>query len=363
MSHGLGAGVRGRLSVIIPVYNYAHFLRACVASVRGQDLADVEVLIVDDGSTDDSAEVAATLPGVRYIHQVNQGLSAARNTGIAHASGEYLLFLDADDQLAPHTLAARLDFLRAQPGPAVSVCRTRQFLRTDTAGLAVPGAPWWLAPRDLDLRLWHFNIAPPHAWLLHRAVADAVGWFDTALRACEDYDYWLRALWLGYAPRYSPAGLVYYRKHAASMSADDSRQLHHDVLLHERVFNALAQHARHGDDPLCTRLAALSGAFTSLARLSGAGHADYERLLDLLTHAADGRVVADCAAPRRVLRDYYLMKLLKAAARCAERDARVAPVLAASGLPRVSGVFAHLLEDRQASLVDRYRVARLALNL
>ncbi|MBK8957102.1 MAG: glycosyltransferase [Proteobacteria bacterium] len=376
MSQGLGAGVRGRLSVIIPVYNYAHFLRACVESVRAQSVDDVEVLVVDDGSTDDSAAVAASLPGVRYIHQANQGLSAARNTGIAACSGEYLLFLDADDQLAPGTLAARLAFARAEIGPGVSVCRTRQFLRTNEAGEALPAAPWWLAPRDLDLRLWHFNIAPPHAWLLHRAVVDAVGGFDTELRACEDYDYWLRALCLGHAPRYSPAGLVYYRKHAASMSADNRQQQHHDVLLHERVFAALASCPQaQGEDPACALLAAVSGAFTTLSRIAGD---DYQRLLSLLAMQADDDTsLASSIAPRRVLRDYYLLKLLDAGALLRGRDARVVPLFDAllarlrrqgitvqdTRVARRVAMLADIVRDGGAPLVDRYRVARLALKL
>lgn len=369
--------MRSRLSVIIPVFNYAHFLRACVDSVVSQDVDDVEVLVVDDGSTDDTATVAATLPGIRYIHQPNQGLSAARNTGIAHARGEYLLFLDADDQLAPGTLAARLDFIRALGAPAVSVCRTRQFHDTDSTGRARPGAPWWLAPRDLDLRLWHFNIAPPHAWLLHRAVVDAVGGFDTGLRACEDYDYWLRAQCLGHAPRYSPAGLVYYRKHAASMSADNTQQYHHDVLLHERVFAALADESRaHVDDPLCAMLAAEAGAWITLARLAGASNGDYDRLLALLSRFATARrSVPTSTAPRRVLRDYYFLTLLHAGTRCAARDPRAASVLSATqerlqsagiapaspAWQRVSRMLADIVSDGHAAFVDRYRVARMLM--
>ncbi len=379
MSDGLGAGRRARLSVIIPAFNYAHFLRACVDSVRGQGIDGVEVLVVDDGSSDDTAAVAATLPGIRYIHQANQGLSAARNTGIAHARGEYLLFLDADDQLAPATLAARLDFMRELRTPGVSVCRTRQFHATDSAGRALPGAPWWLAPRDLDLRLWHFNIAPPHAWLLHRAVVNAVGGFDTELRACEDYDYWLRAQRLGYAPRYSRAGLVYYRKHAASMSADNSKQYHHDVLLHERVLAALVDEPRaHADDPGCALLAAVAGAWTSLARLADAGNSDYERLLALLTRfAAAHRSVTASTAPRRVLRDYYRLTLLRAGTHCAARDPRAASVLSATqerlqsagiapaspGWQRVSRTLADIVSDGHAAFVDRYRVARMLCDL
>ena len=376
MNSGLGAGVRGRLSVIIPAFNYGHFLRACVHSVTSQGVADVEVLVVDDGSEDDTAAVAATLPGVRYIHQANQGLSAARNSGLAHCSGEYLLFLDADDLLAPASLAARLKFLRAHRATGLSVCRTRQFQTTDSAGQAQLGAPWLLPCADLGLRLMYFNLAPPHAWLLHRSVADAVGWFDTDLRACEDYDYWLRALYHGHEPLYSPAGTVYYRKHGASMSADNSKQLHHDVVLHERVFDALQQRRPwRASDEGCALLAATAGAYTTLARLAGRPQVDYERLLQRLASLAcdDCRAPPAATATRPVLRDYYLLKLLAAGARCAARDARAAEAFdrqltqlrvaglaaPASRASRVLNMFWRLVSDRHAPLIDRYRVARL----
>ena len=95
------------VSVIIPAYNYARFLPLAVQSAlqqRGEDFS-VEVIVVDDGSTDDTAEVAAGLAGIRYIHQENQGLSAARNTGMLAARGDFLLFLDADDLLAPQVVS------------------------------------------------------------------------------------------------------------------------------------------------------------------------------------------------------------------------------------------------------------------
>ena len=376
MSVGLGTGVRGRLSVIIPAYNYAHFLGACLHSVQSQSEVDLEVLVVDDGSLDDTAALVAATPGVGYIHQSNQGLSAARNTGLKHSSGEYVLFLDADDLLAPASLAARLKFLRAHCARGLSVCRTRQFYTTDAAGQTTGGAPWLLPSSDLALRLLHFNIAPPHAWLLHREVADAVGWFDTSLRACEDYDYWLRALAAGHEPLYSPAGLVYYRKHKDSMSADHGKQWHHDVLLHERLFEAFLQR-RFGciADEICALLAVVAGAYVTLARLPGPGDCDYERLMRLLHHIADWPPPQSPRASdaRVVLRDYYLLKLLTAAERCAARDpeagqafTRLRAVLSASGIeatrPHARAVITHLMRDGRAPWVDRYRVARLFLS-
>ncbi|MGE0484127.1 MAG: glycosyltransferase [Gammaproteobacteria bacterium] len=274
------------LSVIVPAYNYAHYLDATLASVVAQGVDDVEVIVVDDGSTDDTAAVVARFAQVTYVRQDNRGLSAARNRGLREAHGQFVTFLDADDLLAPGSLAARLAFMRAHPDCAISVCGTRQF--RDADGRRRWLRRWYLPPSALGLRLCHFNIAPPHAYLLRRAVVEAVGDFDTGLRACEDYDYWLRALALGYEPAFCPRGEVWYRKHGASMSADSSRQWHHDVLMHERVFDWLL--ARGGADhaeALTAVLAAWSAALTTLQRLrtltvSPGAASDAGRLSELL---------------------------------------------------------------------------------
>src|SRR5262245_20604446 len=92
------------VSVIIPCYNHAHYLGEAIESVLAQTVQDFEIIVVDDGSTDSTADVAARYPRVRYVRQNNQGLSAARNTGIKHGLGRFLVFLDADDLLLPGAL-------------------------------------------------------------------------------------------------------------------------------------------------------------------------------------------------------------------------------------------------------------------
>ena len=378
MRVALGVGVRGRLSVIVSAYNYGHFLGACLRSVLSQDVADLELLVIDDGSQDDTAAVVAGFPAVRYVYQHNQGLSTARNTGMQESSGEYLLFLDADDLLAPRSLAPRLAFLQAQRPIGLSVCRNQQFSTTDAKGEPQLGRSWLLPPCDLGLRLMYFNIAPPHAYLMHRAVADAVGLFDPSLRACEDYDYWLRALALGYEPLFSPTGLVYYRKHVASMSANSNNQLHHDVLLHERVFDALLSSTRlRPSDPACALLAAYAGVFTTLARLPDSSHRTHRRLLALVAASLQA-LPAHLVDPQRtrwVLREFYLLLLLEQSAVSAARDRQAADaaeaVIDVLGTLRITSgaavplhplrVASHLLLVGDTPLIDRYRVARLLL--
>ena len=103
------------ISVIVPCYNQAHFLTEAIASILSQTYSHYEIVVVDDGSTDNTAEVAGRFPGVRCVCQDNRGLAAARNTGILSSNGDYLVFLDADDRLLPHALKAGLDCLSAHP--------------------------------------------------------------------------------------------------------------------------------------------------------------------------------------------------------------------------------------------------------
>jgi glycosyltransferase involved in cell wall biosynthesis len=103
------------VSVIITSYNQAHFLNDAIESVLTQTYSRFEIVVVDDGSTDNAAEVVARYPGVRYMRQDNQGLSAARNTGLRESNGAYLTFLDADDRYLPSALETGVNCLREHP--------------------------------------------------------------------------------------------------------------------------------------------------------------------------------------------------------------------------------------------------------
>src|SRR6476619_4299573 len=99
------------VSVIIPVYNGARYLRAALESVFAQSYCNFEVIVVDDGSVDDSGVIAQSFPEVRYINQTNQGVAAARNHGIEVARGEYFAFLDQDDLWTPEKLKLQIEYL------------------------------------------------------------------------------------------------------------------------------------------------------------------------------------------------------------------------------------------------------------
>src|SRR5919199_424046 len=113
------------VSVVIPCYNQAHFLGEAIESVLAQSHPHFEIVVVNDGSTDNTSEVATRYPGVRCIRQDNQGLSAARNSGLARSGGKYVVFLDADDRLLPEALEAGLECLKAHPECAFASGRYR----------------------------------------------------------------------------------------------------------------------------------------------------------------------------------------------------------------------------------------------
>jgi GT2 family glycosyltransferase len=258
--------IKQQVSVVVPCFNYAHYLRQCLNSVFDQSYSNIQLILIDDGSTDETPEVAQEYVGrLTYIHKLNEGLSAARNTGLEHASGEFILFLDADDILHRHSVRERVKYLQANPQVDIAICGSRNF--TGNPFLRSPVGHWYLPEQELELHLAHFNLAPPHAYLLRASAAHGIGLFDPALKACEDYDYWLRAVELGLTIGRSP-GMVYYRKHGGSMSARVEQQWRYDVSMHGRACEVYLRR-REAISPEAGRsacLALLSGMLITLAR-------------------------------------------------------------------------------------------------
>ncbi len=181
------------VSAIIPTFNRAELVMRAVASVLAQTHAVLDVVVVDDGSTDDTLARLADLhdPRLRVIsHGRTRGVAAARNTGFAVARGSYLALLDSDDQWLPQKVARQLAFMR-QKGLAIS--QTQEIWMR--GGRRVnPGA----AHQKPDGFFFQAALArclvSPSSVMLTREFLDTVGGFDEALLACEDYDLWLRAL-------------------------------------------------------------------------------------------------------------------------------------------------------------------------
>lgn len=215
------------VSFIMPNYNHAAFLGAAIESALAQTAPQVEVIVVDDGSTDNSRAVAEAYGArIRYIWQQNQGLSAARNTGVQAARGQYIALLDADDLVEPtyvERLLARLAEDRAEGhDPAGAYCG---FRYVDQQNCPLPQVENRLfAPEQLHAALLNGNFWVPESALVLRSCYAAMGEFDVTLRACEDWDVWLR-----FARAYrlvgTPEVLVRYRVVIGSMSSDPQRML------------------------------------------------------------------------------------------------------------------------------------------
>ena len=177
----------GLVSVIITTYNRRSYLKAAVGSVLAQDYQDKEVIVVDDGSSDGSAEELTGLP-VHYVWKENGGISSARNLGISRASGDFVAFLDVDDLWKKHKLSTQMRLMREQASllsytDEVWIRNGKRLNQGDKhrkySGL--------IYQRCLPL-----CIISPSSAVIARQIFDAVGLFDESLPVCEDYDMWLR---------------------------------------------------------------------------------------------------------------------------------------------------------------------------
>lgn len=227
------------VSIIIPSYNYAHFLDDCIQSVLCQNGVSYEIIVVDDGSTDDTGKLVEKYNNkIRYIYQDNKGLSSARNTGIKLAKGKYIQFLDADDLLDNNCLYNKFRTLESLGNNFFLVCRNTLF--SDFVGGKIKTrGEWQLYTKSLDIHLCRLNLAPPHAYFISRENVLKTGFFNESYTGCEDYDYWLRVLGKGVKPVFCKNARVFYRIHNNSMGASKKKRgaFSFDVLVHEKKYN------------------------------------------------------------------------------------------------------------------------------
>lgn len=175
------------VSVIIPYFNQAHFLRSAIESVLQQTYRHFELVVVDDGSTDKPSEVAASYPGIKLIRQSNQGVSAARNTGFRESVGEFVVFLDADDLLLPEALKIGVDALQAHP-EAAFVYGYGRFI--DAYGNPLPSPRQIRVTRNHYDRLLKINyIWSVGAVMFRRTYVEG---FRLGVEGCADWDLYLR---------------------------------------------------------------------------------------------------------------------------------------------------------------------------
>lgn len=185
-----GSTAEAQVAVVIPTFDRAHLLPRALASVLSQSRPPREVWVVDDGSTDGTAElIRRDFPRASYLAQDNRGVSAARNRGLASSSAPWIAFLDSDDAWKPEKLERQLDALAA--APELRICHSDEIWirggRRVNPGRRHAKAGGWMFHHCLPL----CAISPSSA-LIHRSVFEEIGGFDEDLPACEDYDLWLR---------------------------------------------------------------------------------------------------------------------------------------------------------------------------
>ena len=235
------------VSVIIPAYNYAQYLEGAVRSALAQTHQPIEVVIIDDGSTDTTPEVgkrlASQYPGVRYFRQQNAGLSAARNTGIRLASHSFVTFLDSDDEFLPRMIETLMRaFDATQPGTGLIACAT---IRVDRDGRPIGEkkvrgrGSRSFAAADIVLKTRF-----PCCVLAHRSCFDAAGCFDTSLRSSEDRDMWIR-IGLHSGIYYVDEPLVRIRRHDSNMSRNTDRMRAAMRRVRRKAFQARVVPATH----------------------------------------------------------------------------------------------------------------------
>jgi glycosyltransferase involved in cell wall biosynthesis len=178
------------ISVIIPTWNRAARLANALQSVFAQTLPAAEVIVVDDGSTDDTRRlVRSRFPDARYIYQSNRGVSRARNTGIQAASGDWIALLDSDDHWFPDKLALQCERLHARPG--YRICHSDEIWIRNGRRVN-PGKKHAKYGGHIFRQCLPLCAISPSAVMIQRDLFDEVGLFDERLPACEDYDLWLR---------------------------------------------------------------------------------------------------------------------------------------------------------------------------
>jgi glycosyltransferase involved in cell wall biosynthesis len=205
------------VTVIVAVHNGERFLRPALESLYAQDYEPFEVVFVDDGSTDGSGLIARAFPGTRYVHQENQGLAAARNTGLSFARGEFVAYLDDDDLIPSHKLRRQAEYLVANPDAGCVLARQEIMLE--------PGVdpPEWLTR---DSVFGDLDGIPFVSAMIRTELLRAVGGFDPSYRFAEDRDLFVRLREHGVRIDVIPEVLLHRRFHGENMNFRSRPQKH-----------------------------------------------------------------------------------------------------------------------------------------
>jgi glycosyltransferase involved in cell wall biosynthesis len=219
-----------KVTVIIPVYNGAAFIADTVKSVLAQTFRDFELIVLDDGSTDDTPNILGALqdPALRVVRKSNSGVADTRNQGLGLARGELVAFLDADDLFTPENLAHKVRFLDEHPD--VGLVHSEIYFFNESGNLRTHGRAECQGSVLAPLLEFKAMVNSPSSALIRRELLARVGGFDIRLSTSADRDLWIR---LAAETRfgYLPEPLVRYRLH--------SGQMHHNIDAMERDLGAI----------------------------------------------------------------------------------------------------------------------------
>lgn len=279
------------ISVVIPTYNRSALAAQAIDSVLAQSYGDFEIVLVDDGSSDDTRQVIGAYndPRVRYFFQENAGLGAARNAGIARAQGQYVAFLDSDDLFLPHCLERHIDsFQREQDAGFVA----GGYMFLDEGGQAYAARrPWRHLPQVDTLAALRALPIVPSGVVVRRSWLEGVGGVSN-MRRSEDYDLWIRLIYGGCNMAWTPDLVCGYRIHSGQMVNDGRSQKESALVTLDHFFAQpdLPKMLSQQRDQVYA-VAYLSGAF----REYGAGQvndarASLDRAIQLDPSLLDGQV-------------------------------------------------------------------------
>ncbi|MGI9068132.1 MAG: glycosyltransferase family 2 protein [Pyrinomonadaceae bacterium] len=227
-----------RVSVIIPNYNYAHYLPLAIDSVLAQTYPNVEIVVVDDGSTDNSETVLKSYVNrIRWLRQQNQGVAMARNLGVRETRGEFVAFLDADDLWLPLKLERQVQRFFDDPELGLVHCGMEEIDHTGAHLRArVDGLEGWVAT-ELLLFKRAVILGGGSGLMVPRATFEAAEGFDTRLSTSADWDFFYRVA-ANHRVGFVPEPLVKYRIHTSNMHANIGAMEHDMMLGYEKAFSS-----------------------------------------------------------------------------------------------------------------------------
>lgn len=226
------------VSVIVSNYNYARYLPQALNSVLAQSYSNIEIIVVDDGSTDDSENVLRSYENhIRWIRQKNQGVSAARNRGVKETRGELIAFLDADDIWLPLKLERQVERFLDDPELGLVHCGMQEINdKGEPLCTHLDGMEGWVSKEMLLLRKT-VVLGAGSSGLVSRDAFEAVGGFDTQLSTSADFDFVYRVA-VRQRVGFVPEVLFQYRIHGTNMHAKIKLMEHDTLLIYAKAFSA-----------------------------------------------------------------------------------------------------------------------------